>query len=249
MSLTAIPQDYSPSAQLLQGRSLLITGAGDGLGKAAALACARHGATVVLLGRTVKKLEAVYDAIEQAGGAKPAIYPMNLAGASWNDYADLAATLDKELGRLDGILHCAAHFKQFGALDDIDPRDWIESLQVNVTAPYALTRHCLPLLLRAPDASVVFLTDRAGRAAKPFQGAYGLSKAALENLSSMWAQELENKPALRFNTYYPGAMRTALRLRGYSGEVSDTLPLPESVVHQLLWLLGPDSRGVSGQAL
>ena len=111
--MTAIPADYTPPAGLLKDRVILVTGAGDGIGKAAALAYAQHGATVVLLGKTVAKLEKTYDAIEQAGGAKPAIYPMNLGGANWNDHTDLANTIEREFGRLDGILHAAAHFKQF----------------------------------------------------------------------------------------------------------------------------------------
>lgn len=245
----AIPAHYSAAADLLKDRAIVITGAGDGLGKAAALACAKHGATVVLLGRTVSKLEKTYDAIEQAGGPKPAIYPLNLAGASWNDYAELAATLEREIGRLDGVLHCAAQFKQFSALDDVEPREWIESLQVNLTAAYALTRHCLPLLLKSPDASVVFMADTGGRTPKAFHGAYGVSKAALENLMQMWALELEHHPSLRFNSYYPGPLHTGLRLRGYAGEIASKLPLPETVTPALLWLLGPDSRNISGKAL
>ncbi|HSW11280.1 MAG TPA: SDR family NAD(P)-dependent oxidoreductase [Solimonas sp.] len=243
-----LPENYSPAPGLLQNRTILVTGAGDGLGKAAALACARHGATVVLLGRTVKKLEAVYDAIEEAGGPVPAIYPLHLGGANWNDYGELAATLEREFGRLDGLLHCAAHFKAFSRMQDIEPREWIESLQVNLTAAYALTSQCLPLLQKSADASVVFGADRSGREALAFHGAYGVAKAGLENLARAWALEQEKAENLRFNTFDPGPLRTGLRLKGYPGESIETLPLPETVVPQLLWLLGPDSRGISGRA-
>lgn len=246
---TTIPTTYKPAKDLLKDRAILVTGAGDGIGKAAAIAFAQHGASVILLGRTIAKLEKTYDAIEQAGGPKPAIYPMNLAGAGWSDYGELAATVERELGRLDGILHGAAHFKQFSSLDDIGPHDWMETLQVNLTAAYALTRQCLPLLLQSPDASVVFMADAAGRAAKPFQGAYGVSKAAMENLMRMWALELENRKQLRFNSYYPGPTRTGLRLKGYSGEITSQLPAPETRTASLLWLMGADSRGVSGLPL
>jgi NAD(P)-dependent dehydrogenase (short-subunit alcohol dehydrogenase family) len=243
-----LPENYQPAAGLLKDRVILVTGAGDGLGKAAAQAFARHGATVVLLGRTVKKLEATYDAIEQAGGPAPAIYPMNLGGASWNDHGELAATLEREFGRLDGILHCAAHFKAFARMQDVEPREWIENLQVNLTAAFAITSQCLPLLERSADASVLFCSDRAGREAKPFHAAYGVAKAGLENLSRSWALETADRPQLRFNTYCPPPLRTGLRQKGYPGEVLDSLPPADRVAPQLLWLMGPDSRGQSGQA-
>ncbi|HVT36498.1 MAG TPA: SDR family NAD(P)-dependent oxidoreductase [Nevskiaceae bacterium] len=243
-----IPVNYQPAPALLAGRAILITGAGDGLGRAAAVACARAGATVVLLGRTVAKLEKTYDLVEADNAPKPAIYPLNLAGASFKDYQELAITLEKEIGRLDGLVHCAAHFKQYAPLADLDPREWVESLQVNLTAAQALTQACMPLLARAPDASVVFVSDESGRKAKPFQGAYGISKAAIEQLMIMWALEMKNRPTVRFNSYDPRPMRTALRARGYASEVVEKLPPPEAAVPGLLWLLGPDSAGVSGRA-
>ncbi|MFA5937997.1 MAG: SDR family NAD(P)-dependent oxidoreductase [Sinimarinibacterium sp.] len=244
-----IPADYHPPSDLLAGRRILITGAGDGLGRAAALACAAHGATVILLGRTVKKLESTYDAIEQAGGPTPAIYPLHLSGASWKDYGDLADTVEREFGGLDGLLHCAVHFKAFTPMTDVDPKDWIESLQVNLTAPFALTRHLLPLLDVAADASVVFVSDRHGRIAHAYDNVYGIAKAGIEQMMKTWAAELEGKPQLRLNSFDPGPMRSGVRLRGYPGESISQVQPPDAVVPRLLWLLGPESRGISGQSL
>lgn len=246
--LPAPPADYSPAADLLKSRVILVTGAGDGLGRATALACACHGATAVLLGRTVKKLEAVYDLIAEADLAKPAIYPLNLAGATWNDYAEMAATIERELGRLDGIVHCAAHFNGFLPLADVGAREWVESVQVNLTAAFSLTRLCLPLLSKSADASIVFVADNSGREPKAYRGAFGVTKYAIEGLVKSWAEELEIQPQLRINSYDPGPMRTRLRVRGYPGEDLQTVPQPESAVPGLLWLLGVDSAGVSGQA-
>jgi NAD(P)-dependent dehydrogenase (short-subunit alcohol dehydrogenase family) len=242
-----LPRDYIPAHKLLKDRVILITGASDGLGRATALACAGLGAQVILLGRTIAKLEKVYDAIEQSGAPTPAIYPLNLVGASWNDYAELATTLEREFGRLDGIVHCATQFKAFASLEDLEPREWMDALQVNLTSAYTLTRNCMPLLRQSPDASVVFVSDSAGRTPKAFHGIYGISKAAIEALSKTWALEVELLPNLRFNTYNPGPLRTNHRVKGYPGELVDKLSLPETAVPALLWLLGPASRGISGQ--
>jgi NAD(P)-dependent dehydrogenase (short-subunit alcohol dehydrogenase family) len=245
--VTAVPASYEPAPQLLAGRVVLVTGAGDGLGRASALACARHGATLVLLGRTVAKLEQTYDAIKAAGGAEPAIYPLNLAGATWNDYEQLGETLAREFGQLDGLAHCAAHFKNFAPLATVEPKDWLESLQVNVTAPFALTRHCLPLLEKAAagDAAVVFVSAACGRAGKAYAGPYGVSKFALEGLMQTWAPELENA-GVRMNSLDPGPMDTALRRKGFADAVRGAAP--EAAARAVLWLLGRDSAPASGAA-
>lgn len=239
--------DYQPAPDLLRDRVLLITGAGGGLGGALAQACASLGATVILTSRTVKHLEAVYDRIEAAGGTQPAILPMNLMTAPWTEYEAFATTLDQTFGRLDGIVHAAAHFKGFARLEDLEPREWLDSLQVNLTAPYTLTRVCLPLLRKSADASVVQIVDEGARGARAFHGIYGITQRAAETLTAGFALEMKNEPNLRFNSVYPGPMRTGLRTKGYAGESASATPPPDTRLARLLWLLGPDARGVSGK--
>ena len=243
----SVPAGYAPGAGLLRERVILVTGAGGGIGSATARACAAHGASVVLLGRNVKKLEKVYDAIEAAGGPTPAIYPMNLAGATWNDMAELYAVIEREFGRLDGLVHAAAHFTVFSPLSDLAPKDWVEGLQVNLTAAYTLTRLALPLLAQRDDASVVFLTDPSGRDNLPYRGGFGVAKYAVEGMIKSWASELEPYPQLRLNAYDPGPLRTFLRLQGYPGEDAQQVPEPDSAMPGMLYLLGSDSRGQTGQ--
>lgn len=249
MTVPMLPPDYQPAAGLLKDRVILITGAGDGFGAALSEACARLGATVVLCGRTPRKLEAVYDRIEAGGGPQPALLPINLMTATWKEYEDLALIIECEFGRLDGLVHAAAHFKTFARLEDLDPREWLDSLQVNLTAPYTLTRLCLPLLRLSADASVVHVTDEGGRNVKAFHGIYGIAKRAAEATMQAFALELAAETGLRFNSLYPGPMRTGLRAKGYMNDPGPDVPMPLARVGPALWLLGPDSRNVNGQAL
>lgn len=238
---------YSPPADLLADRVILITGAGDGIGRVVALTCAAHGATVILLGRTIAKLERVYDEIEQAGHPQSAIYPLNLEGATAKDYADLAATLEREFGRLDGLLHNAALLGSLSPMAHQDIDLWFKVMQVNLNAPFLLTRACLGLLMQAPDASIVFTSDQVGRNGRAYWGAYGVSKAGIEGMSQILAQELEANTQVRVNTLDPGAVRTRMRTLAYPGENALANILPEAVMPAYLYLLGPDSRGVTGQ--
>lgn len=244
-----IPDNYQPPPQLLADRVILVTGAGDGIGRAVSLAFAAHGATVVLLGRTVAKLEQVYDRIKQAGGAEPAIYPMDLEGAVADDYADLAGRIDGQLGRLDGLLHNAAQLGALTAIEHYDPVTWLRVIQVNLNAPFMLTRACLPLLKRAADASVLFTSSGVGRRGRAYWGAYAVSKFGLEGLTQILADELEENSSVRVNSINPGAVRTAMRATAYPAENRAALPAPEEIVLPYLYLMGPDSREVRGQAL
>jgi NAD(P)-dependent dehydrogenase (short-subunit alcohol dehydrogenase family) len=240
-------KEYQPRPDLLAGRVILITGAGDGIGAATARACAAHGATVILLGRTTRKLEAVYDAIEAAGHPQAAIYPMNLEGAAPKDYDDLAATIEREFGRLDGLLHNASQLGTLTPLGQYDIAQWSKVMQVNLNAPFLLTRACLDLLKKSADASILFTSSSVGRQGRAYWGGYAISKAANENMMQIWADELEANTHVRANSINPGAVRTAMRAHAYPGEDPNTLPRPEQILATYLYLLGPDSSGVRGR--
>jgi NAD(P)-dependent dehydrogenase (short-subunit alcohol dehydrogenase family) len=238
---------YTPPPDLLNDRVIVVTGAGDGIGRATALAAAAHGATVVLLGRTVAKLTAVYDAIEEAGGAQPAIYPIDFEGATAHDFAVMAERLDQAFGRVDGVVHCAATFPYLSRIDDYDPETWGKVLQVNLSAPFMLTQACLPLLRRSQGASIVFLSDTVGRHGRAYWGAYAVSKFGLEGLMQTLADELAQS-SIRANSLDPGPTRTNLRAQAYPVEDPTHLKPAEDVVPMVLWLLGPDSGATTGQA-
>lgn len=239
--------DYQAPADLLDGRVILVTGAGDGIGRAAALAYARHGATVILLGRTIPKLESVYDEIEEAGGPQPAIFPLNFEGATLKDYQDMAETLDKEFGRLDGILHNAGLLGRITPFEQYNPQLWEQVMQVNINGPVWMTQALLPLLKASDDASVIFTSSGVGRKGRAFWGAYSVSKFATEGFVEVLADELENLTSIRINSLNPGATRTQMRKTAFPGEDPDTLRTPGEIMPTYLWLMGPDSRGHTGE--
>lgn len=241
------PADYAPPKDLLKDRVILVTGAGDGIGRAVSKGLAVHGATVVLLGKTIKKLEAVYDEIMQAGGPLPGIYPMDLMGAKYKDYEDMVAILDQEYGRLDGLLHNAGILGERAPIEHHEIHIWQQVLQVNLSAPFALTKACLEILYKSPDASVVFTGSTVGRKPRAYWGAYSVSKAGIEALSAILADETEFRGTLRVNSLNPGSVRTEMRRMAFPAEDRSKLPAPEQILPAYLYLLGPDSKGITGQ--
>jgi len=242
----SLPESYAPLTDLLRDRVILITGASGGIGRAVALAAAAHGARVILHGRNVPRLEAVYDSILAQGQPRPSIAPLDFETAGAPEFDALIAAIEKEFGRLDGLLHNAAMLGERAPVEHHDVAKWLRTVHVNTNVPFILTQRCLPLLKQANDASILFTSSGVVPRPRAYWGAYLVSKWGSDGLMRMLADELENQP-IRVNSINPGKVRTNLRLQAYPAEDRSTLPLPESVVLPYLYLLGPDSRGVSGQ--
>ena len=242
-------EEYCPGTDLLDGRVILITGAGDGIGAALARACAAHGATTVLLGRTKAKLEAVYDEIVDTGGPRPGIFVMDLERAGPDQYQQLADAVQETYGKLDGLVHNAGMLGDRSPIEHYDVATWHRVMHVNLTAPFVLTRSLFRLLRRAGDASVVFTSSGVGRTGKPFWGAYAVSKFGTEGLMQVLASEVEGGDQIRANAVNPGPTGTAMRRQAYPGEAPESLRTPDQVVLPYLFLLGPDSRDVNGQSI
>jgi NAD(P)-dependent dehydrogenase (short-subunit alcohol dehydrogenase family) len=232
----------------LRDRVVLVCGAAGGLGAAVARAAGAAGATVVLLGRRVKALEKVYDEIRALGAPEPALYPLDLEGAGGEDYLQLAESIARECGRLDGIVHAAARFEGLTALEHCDPLDWLRGIHVNLAAPALLTRACLPLLRQSRHASVVFLLDDPARSERANWGAYGVAKAALRGLVTSLGDELENSN-VRVLGLNPGPMRTALRAKAYFAENPAAIAGPEYAALACVALLAHADARLNGHAL
>ena len=242
-------KNYTAAADLLRDRIILITGASDGIGRALALKAAALGGQIILHGRNVKKLEKVYDEIEAMGTApRPSIAVLDLASANAAAYESLAANLAEEYGRLDGLVHNASIIGDRFSIEQYDAVQWQRVLHVNLTSAFALTQVMLPMIKQAEDPSIIFTSSGVGRVGRAFWGAYSVSKFATEGLSQVLADE-HREGKLRVNCINPGATRTNLRLEAYPAEDRSKIKGPEEVLAAYLYLLGPDSKGVTGESL
>ena len=243
------PKSYAYADDLLKDRIILITGASDGIGRALAVHAAKLGARVILHGRNTAKLEDVYDEIESIEAApRPSIAVLDLATADGDAYESLGAGIRQEFGRLDGLVHNAGILGQRLSIEQYEASEWQRVLHVNLTAPFVLTQLLLPHLRESDEPSIIFTSSGVGRIGKAFWGAYSVSKFGTESLSQIIADE-NRHTALRCNCINPGPVRTKMRLEAYPAEDRDALLTPEQILPAYVYLLGPDSHGITGQSI
>ena len=246
MNVAFDPRKHQAAPDELHGRVIAVTGASSGLGRAVAIACARHGATEILIGRNPRKLETVHDEITAAGGPDPTIAVLDLEKALATDYDQLASAVMERFGRLDGLLHNAGILGVVSPIEHHDVPTWCRVMHINVTAAFALTQVLLPALKRSADASVLFTSSSVGRRGRAYWGSYAVSKFATEGLMQVLAAELEGSTHVRVNSLNPGRARTLMRRQAYPAEDIETLPLPETLTGPYIALLGPASMGITG---
>lgn len=242
-----IPADFKAKANCLKDKIILITGTGDGIGAVAAKTFAKYGATVILLSKTEKKIVAIYDEIVNAGHPQPAIITLNLEDATADDYAGLAHTIENEFGHLDGLLHNAAMFEGLSPISQFDNTLWDRIVKVNLQAPFLLSQAMLPLLNKSQSASIVFTSSSVAHQGRAYWGAYGVTKAAGDNLMGILADELELNTPIRVNSIDPGRVRTRMRALAFPGEDPMTVPAAEEIMDAYLYLMSADSEKVSGK--
>lgn len=241
-------QNYNAPEQLLKNKVILVTGATDGIGKQAALTYAKYGATVILLARDTRKLEKVYDDIENAGYPQPAMLPVNLHNGAPEQYQQVAEVIDREFGRLDVLLHNAGDLGLLSPIEHFDVETWNRVMQVNVNSQFLLTKYCIPLLRKSENATILFTSSGVGRQGRAYWGAYAVSKFATEGMMQVLADELENSK-IAVHSINPGATRTKMRANAYPGEDPEKLPTAQEIMPAYLWLLDSTQKKKTGLAI
>lgn len=240
---------YIPPSNFLSGKTILITGASDGIGKQCAKTFAQFGAKLILIGRSLEKLEALFDEIEAEFPGSAYLHPMDFIAASTDDYSELANSVNEEFTSLDGIIHSAGLLGARAPIEHYPDSDWSAVMQTNVTAPFMLTKSLLPALTRSTDARLLFLSSSVGRKARAHWGAYGVSKFALEGLMQTLADELENTSSVKVNSLNPGGTRTNMRRDAFPAEDPNTQPHPEELMSVFLYLFSEESQSIHKAAM
>ncbi len=242
-------KNFQLQAESLTGKVIMVTGAGSGIGKALSIKLASLGATVILLGKTLAKLEQVYDEIEKLHYPMPAISEFDLANAGEIQYQQLIDNTGNEFGKLDGLVHNASILGELTPLELLEQDVWDKVINLNLTANFKLTQAMLPLLKRSDDARLIFTSSGVGRKGRAYWGPYSVSKFAVEGLMQVLADELETNTNIRVNSINPGATRTAMRAAAFPGEDPNSLPTAEQILPGYLFLFSKQASCVNGEAL
>ena len=243
-----LPKNYKVKQNELNSKVILVTGANKGFGLAISMDLAKAGATVIMLGRDLSSLEYAYDAVVDAGYKEPILYPLDLEGASPENYQELQDNIIEKFNRLDGLIHNAAILGTQMPIDQYDIKLWYSTLQINLSAPFMLTQFLIPALKKSDDARILFLSSSVGRKARAYWGAYSVSKFGLEGLAMTLSEELE-KTKIKVNTINPGKMRTEMRRAAYPAEDASTLPKPEEKSSVIVYLLSKKAERINGEQL
>ena len=243
-----LPKNYKVKQNELNSKVILVTGANKGFGLAISMDLAKAGATVIMLGRDLSSLEYAYDAVVDAGYKEPILYPLDLEGASPENYQELQDNIIEKFNRLDGLIHNAAILGTQMPIDQYDIKLWYSTLQINLSAPFMLTQFLIPALKKSDDARILFLSSSVGRKARAYWGAYSVSKFGLEGLAMTLSEELE-KTKIKVNTINPGKMRTEMRRTAYPAEDALTLPKPEEKSSVIVYLLSKEAERINGEQL
>jgi len=223
--------------QLMQNKTIMITGAAGTLGSEIAMRCAKRAWTPILLDKNRRGLEQLYDRIAKEAGIESPLILQDLATLSPKDCEDMVSALELGSGRLDGVIHCAASFDGLQPLDHIKPDQWLKYMQVIINAPWLLSVACLPLLRASPQGSLYFVSEDLEKLRGAYWGAYGVGKHGVNTLASQFFAELSNT-SIQVLSLNPGPLRSELRATAYHAEHPALAGDPGVAAEKIVQLLG-----------
>jgi NAD(P)-dependent dehydrogenase (short-subunit alcohol dehydrogenase family) len=232
----------------MKPQTILITGAGSGIGKAVALDLAQRGDNLILLSKNEDKLNALYDEILQTTGQKAVIVPYDLEVLTADDACNLALMIEQEFGKLDGLLHNAGILGKKKPILSFDESDFNKVMNINVKAAIILTKALFPLLEKSTHANIIFTSSSVGRRAKAFWSSYAISKFATECIMQLLSAECDYLPNIKINSFNPQATRTNMRAIAYPGENPASVKEPSVLLPYYRHLLS-DKNIFTGKAL
>tara|TARA_B100001173_G_scaffold49978_1_gene40676 strand:- start:17 stop:757 length:741 start_codon:yes stop_codon:yes gene_type:complete len=241
--------DFEPTKDCLKDKTILVTGTGSGIGKAAAKILSKFGAQLILLSKDADKLASLHEEIVQQGFKEPLIHPMNFESAKEEEYLEVKKAIQDKFDKLDGLINNAAVLGEKKPLGQYQYSIWKKVLNVNLDSAFLLTKTLLPLLNYSPLGSVVFTSSGVGKKGRAYWGAYAISKFATEGMMEVFADELENTTKIRVNCINPGAVRTKMREEAYPAEDPEKNPLPKEIMNLYVYLMSDASKGINGQSI
>ena len=246
--ISAVYEKEFPS-NLLEGKVILISGAGSGIGRQIAKSFSEYGAELILLSKSIDKLETLYDEINQVQVNNLTIHPLDFETADEEDYEDIFNAIRDEHPKIDGLINNAGILGEKKPLEQFNYDSWKKVLKVNLDASFLLTKNLMPLLKNSNNGSIIFTSSGVGRKGKAYWGAYSISKFATEAMMQILSEELENTSSIRVNCVNPGAVRTSMREAAYPAENPESNPLPIEIIKPYLYLISDMSLGVNGQSI
>ena len=236
-------------SNILKDKTIVISGAGSGIGRQAAKSFSEHGANLILLSKNIKKLETLYDEIIDEKKNDVIIQPLNFEIAEENDFEKIISAIKDKYPSIDGLLNNAGVLGEKKPLEQYNYATWKNVIKVNVDASFLLTKSLLPLLKKSNGSSIIFTSSGVGRKGRAYWGAYSISKFATEAMMQIFSEELQNTSSVRVNCINPGAVRTNMRESAYPAENPETNPSANKIMKPYLYLMSDISKEINGQSI
>ena len=236
-------------SKLLEDKTIVISGAGSGIGRQIAKSYAECGADLILLSKSIERLESIYEEINKITSRNVIIQPIDYRTADEKNFQKIILAIREEYSQIDGLVNNAGILGEKKSLEQYSYSVWKDVLKVNLDAGFLLTKNLIPLLKESSSSSIIFTSSGVGRKGRAYWGAYSISKFATEGMMQILFDELQNTTSIRVNCINPGAVRTKMRESAYPAENPESNPTAIEIMNPYLYLMSDLSRDISGQSI